>query len=376
MKKILILLIILLPNMIYAQRKDFKIEGIFSSGKIQGKVHYNYSERGITVKDSAVVADGKFQLTGKVLGIQRAYFSFIPAGMEHTKQAWRDSRTLFIEPGSFKIVADSSLSGAKILGSPINSEYQVYMAPLEAVARERKPVWDEYIKIKAADRKTSPRAAELKARIDETTVKREELLKNYVHTHPKSYFSIEAITELMGPYVVVEKVEKLWQGLDPELKNSYNGRIINAALSGSKATDVNSKAPAFSQPDTSGKMVNLSDIKGKYVFVDFWASWCHPCRAENPNVLKAYNTYKNRNFTVVGISIDFEKDHGKWIKAIHEDGMPWTQLLSPANIDGGAMKTYGVRAIPSNFLIDPNGIIVGKNLHGPELQKRLAEIFD
>nr|WP_131530805.1 redoxin domain-containing protein [Pedobacter psychrodurus] len=153
----------------------------------------------------------------------------------------------------------------------------------------RKPLWDEYVQIKAADRKILPRAAMLKAEIDRTTQQREDLLRTYVKTHPKSYFSIDAITELMGPYVFVEKAESLWAGIDPELKKSYNGKIIEAVIMGAKVTDVGSKAPAFAQPDTAGKIVKLTDIKGKYIFVDFWASWYHPCRAENPNVLKAYN---------------------------------------------------------------------------------------
>jgi peroxiredoxin len=375
MKKIILLLLAIFPTAIYAQREDFKITGSFSS-KVEGKIHYNYSERGISVQDSVEVVDGRFELKGKVLGIQKAYFSFKHKGSTDIKQAWRDSRTIFIAPGTFKIIAEDSIYKAKIIGSEINTEYDVYMAPLNRIANERKPIWDEYIKIKAADRLNNPRAAELKAKIDRTTVEKEDLLRSYVRTHPKSYFSIEAVIELMGPYAVVEKVEDLWAGLDPQLKNSYNGKVINAVLLGSKATDVGAKAPGFEQPDTAGKMVRLSEIKGKYVFVDFWASWCKPCRAENPNVLKAYDTYKNKNFAVVGVSIDFEKDHDKWIKAIKEDGMPWTQLLSPANIDGGAMKTYGVRAIPSNFLIDPNGVIVAKNLHGSELQKKLSEIFE
>ena len=375
MKKIILLLVAVLPTAIFAQKANFKISGSFSA-KVEGKIHYNYSERGISVQDSADVVNGKFEIKGKTLGIQKAYFSFKPKGVTDIRKAWRDSRTIYIEPGSFTITAKDSLYTAKISGSEINAEYDAYMAPLNQIARERKPFWDEYIKIKAADRVGNPRAAALKEKIEQMAKRREDQLREYVQTHPRSFFSIEAIADLMGPYVVVEKAENLWSGLDTQLKKSYNGQIIESIIMGSKATDVGSKAPGFAQPDTAGKMVKLSDIKGKYVFVDFWASWCHPCRAENPNVLKAYTTFKNKNFTVVGVSIDFEKDRAKWIKAIKEDNMPWTQLLSPANIDGGAMKSYGIRAIPANFLVDPNGIIVAKNLHGPELEKKLSEIFN
>jgi peroxiredoxin len=376
MKKIIILLMALMPTAIYAQKKDFKIEGTFSSKMPEGKVFYNYTDLGNNVQDSVPVVGGKFEFKGKIQGVQKAYFTFKPALQASLKSAWRDSRQIYIEPGNFSILATDSISTAKVVGSAINAEYDIFTAPLIELARKRKPLWDEYVKIKAADRKVLPNALALKYKIDETTQQRENILRAYVETHPKSYFSIDAIMELIGPYVVVEKAEPLWAAIDPELKNSYRGKIIGAMISGSKATDVGSKAPAFSQPDTAGKTVKLADIKGKYVFVDFWASWCHPCRAENPNVLKAYNVYKDKNFVVIGVSIDFEKDHAKWIKAIKEDGLPWTQLISPANIDGGAMKAYGIRAIPANFLVDPNGIIVAKNLHGDELQKKLAELFD
>jgi peroxiredoxin len=131
-------------------------------------------------------------------------------------------------------------------------------------------------------------------------------------------------------------------------------------------------APVFTQPDTTGRIVSLADLKGKYILVDFWASWCHPCRAENPNVLKAYNTYKEKNFTVVAISLDINRN--AWIRAIKEDHLPWLQLsdLKSQNVAG---KQYGVVSIPANFLLDPSGKIIATDLRGEALERKLDEVL-
>ncbi|MNX82726.1 Thiol-disulfide oxidoreductase ResA [compost metagenome] len=135
-------------------------------------------------------------------------------------------------------------------------------------------------------------------------------------------------------------------------------------------------APEFAQMNTENKAVKLSDYRGKYVLVDFWASWCGPCRAENPKVLKAYNAFKDKNFTVLGVSVDQERDREKWLKAIKDDGMPWMQLVDPNHDDPkGAGNLYAIKAIPSNFLIDPQGKIIAKNLRGDALEKKLAEVI-
>jgi thiol-disulfide isomerase/thioredoxin len=127
--------------------------------------------------------------------------------------------------------------------------------------------------------------------------------------------------------------------------------------------------------DTLGNPVALSSFKGKYVLIDFWASWCGPCRKENPNVVKAYNTYKDKNFTILGVSLDNQTGKEKWMKAIHDDGLIWTHVSDLQYWNNAAAKEYGVQSIPQNFLVDPQGKIAGKNLRGEELEKKLAELL-
>jgi peroxiredoxin len=134
-------------------------------------------------------------------------------------------------------------------------------------------------------------------------------------------------------------------------------------------------APEFAQADTNGKTVSLSSFHGKYVLLDFWASWCGPCRAENPNVVKAYNNFKGKNFTILGVSLDRPGKKDAWLKAIHDDHLTWNHVSDLKFWDSETAKLYGIQAIPQNLLLDPSGKIIGKNLFGDDLEKKLAEIF-
>jgi peroxiredoxin len=139
-----------------------------------------------------------------------------------------------------------------------------------------------------------------------------------------------------------------------------------------KKVSISQPAPNFKIPDVAGYLVGLEDFRGKYVLIDFWASWCAPCRASNPALIEVYNTFKDKNFTIVGISIDRKKD--RWLKAINTDKLPWTNL---SNLEGWdeVSTIYGVKAIPQNFLLDPDGIIIDKNIEPDILIEKLNKIL-
>ncbi|HMH32813.1 MAG TPA: TlpA disulfide reductase family protein, partial [Puia sp.] len=170
------------------------------------------------------------------------------------------------------------------------------------------------------------------------------------------------------------ELDTVYHGLDTGLQNSYYGKKIKNVLEKTKMTAVGNPAPEFTQNDVSDKPVALSSFRGKYLLIDFWASWCGPCRAENPNVLKAYHQYNPKGFDILGVSLDDKKD--KWEQAIQKDHLTWTQVSDLKGWKNSAAEQYGINAIPMNFLLDKNGKIIARGLRGEELEKKLHEVLN
>ena len=195
----------------------------------------------------------------------------------------------------------------------------------------------------------------------------------FVKANPTSWVSLDAMQFAAGAVPQYAELESLYNALSPTLQNTPEGQRYKQLLHDIKAVAVGAQAPDFTQQTLDGKQVSLTDYRGKYVLVDFWASWCGPCRQENPTVTKVYNEFKNKNFDILAVSLDEKK--GNWLKAVQEDQLAWTQAVDLRGFESDIARRYHIQAIPQNFLVDPTGRIVAANLRGDELRAALARFI-
>lgn len=254
-----------------------------------------------------------------------------------------------------------------ISGSSMQKEAEAYFASIKDISNQLAEISQQYTKANK-DEKIA-----IEKNWERTSDQKTELLKRYVSAHPKSYFSLYLVAYEMTSEEY-PKMKPLYDLLDPALLQSESGKKLSQQLAAAKRRALGEPMLDFTQNNNEGRPVRFSDFRGKYVLVDFWASWCMPCRAENPNVLAAYNRYKDKNFTVLGISLDEEES--RWKKAIQDDKLPWTQVSDLKGFENEVAVYYGIGSIPATFLIDPQGKIIAIGLHGEYLHKKLAELLD
>jgi thiol-disulfide isomerase/thioredoxin len=304
-------------------------------GLDQGWVYVTHV--GATPKtDSARVEKGKFSLSGMIGEPELCSIGLTGPGGEK-----KNGPYFFLSAGQLTLTGKKdAFSSAVISGAPAQDEYRQYSAS-EAGLK------DDQLQKQTA--------------------------KTFVNAHPASPVSAFALLEYYSYNADDRELDSLYTGLTPPVRDSYLGLQVKEILRGAKLTAVGKPAPAFTQNDVDGKPVALSSVREKYLLVDFWASWCGPCRLENPNIVKAYKQYHAKGFAIVGISLDDQKD--KWVGAIKKDGLAWTQVSDLKGWDNQVASLYGIKGIPMNFLLDKNGTIVARGLTGEALEKKLAELL-
>ena len=201
-------------------------------------------------------------------------------------------------------------------------------------------------------------------------------IDSFIRQHPSSLVSAYALYRDYSYRLTPEQIRSNIDLLDPSLRNTPYVETLEELIPTLEEVAVGNEAPNFTATDTEGNSVELADHigKSKYVFLDFWASWCGPCRRENPNIVRAYEEYKDKGFDIFAVSLDHSKEG--WVAAIEKDNLSWTNVTDLKHWDSEPAKLYGVRAIPSNFLIDENGVIVAKNLKGEDLHSTLNDLLN
>ncbi|GAB3225827.1 TlpA disulfide reductase family protein [Hymenobacter seoulensis] len=291
----------------------------------------------------------------------------------------------YLEQGTLVFTSPDSLKNAQVGGTPLTDAWREIWMAKEPIRRQLNVLKKE---LQAATPKQQQSLAfrqGLQARRAALLREESHLDSVFVRAHPTSPISLYVLNTMSKDPNNATLVRALLPTLSPVVFNGTRAEELRTAIQqniletkpepkASTTLQVGQLAPNFTQTTPEGRSVSLTDYRGKYVLVDFWASWCGPCRQENPNLTKAYHAYKDKNFDVLSVSLDEARDRAKWVKAIQQDQLPWTQISDLKGWRGQAATTYSITFIPQNFLVDPTGKIIALNLRGEELPKALAQL--
>lgn len=328
--------------------------------------------------DSTFLTNGKFQFKGVMESPMEAHLRVRhDATPDHPgKVRTYDVKPILLSNETITLTSKDSISKAVITGSALNAENDKVTAYL-------KPIYDKYEALNTefnaqpeAKKQDQAYIQTLEIRAKDIENEILEAKMSYITKNPDQYMSVMALSSLVKPDFDILALEKIFLTINENLRSSYLGKQVAEKIATLKKTLEGVEAADFAQPGVDGKMVKLSDYRGKYVLIDFWASWCAPCRRENPNLVKAYEQYKSKGFEILGVSMDKASDKAKWLKAIEDDKLSWKQVGDMKGWDNEAGLLYEVKAIPMNFLINPEGKIIAKYLRGEELSKKLETIFN
>ena len=371
MKHLLIAAICLLPLAGIAQG-NYIIHGQVADTSNHGKAYLRYMSNSRPTTDSAVIVKGKFTLSAPLMSITTANLS-----ITHTNGN-PDVKSVYIEPCIINLISTTPfINDARITGSPVNDDSDILTEQTKPLEEKAAQLNKEWMSKTAEERADTTLFNTFNARSNALQLEFNALRKKFAMEHPNSYIGLVAyaISRAIDLKKNLAATERDFNKFSPEVRASDIGKTIAGMIEGARGTKGGLLAMDFTQNDVNGKPVKLSDFRGKYVLLDFWASWCKPCREENPVLRKAYADYKTKGFTILSVSLEKPGDRESWLTAIKADAMVWTNVSDLNFWQNDAAVKYGITSIPANFLIDPTGKMVAKNLRGDQLQKKLAEII-
>jgi peroxiredoxin len=347
----------------HTSKDEFSIKGTIA-GVETGKVYLQKVVDGAPQSiDTADVVNGKFTFTGKME---------LP-DIRIIRLNERDYiAQLFLDNSNVTIAAKKdSVQAAKIVGSPSQDLFQTYITEVESMNKQMAALQNRYQKAMSSNNEEEVKKVQIdyQALMDNMKV----FTKNFVKEHRTSVVAAYiTLTQLANQIESVE-LDSLVAGFPQEISKSEYVVKLNEMAQAMKKTAIGAVAPDFTMNDPQGKPIQLSSLRGKVVMIDFWASWCSPCRQENPNVVKVYQQYHDKGFEILGVSLDRTKD--EWEKAIKDDQLTWLHVSDLQYWQNNAARLYTVNSIPQTYLLDKEGKIIAKGLRSQELEAKLAELL-
>jgi peroxiredoxin len=363
MKKTVSLFLSFILSCVVARAADsaYTITGKLEDIK-SGVIYLNiYSDQ--EKQETSKIANGEFKFEGFIQQPLKAVLSI---------RNKPDYFTFYVEPGAINISGKANdLRNLVVSNSQLNDDDKILRQRLEPITK-----WRE-ANAKLYDQAANTKNVMVLDSLDKVDFEilhaERKIIASFVKDFPHSLRSAMAIADNYIYYAEADEVEPLFNLLDDKIKNSDKGKEIKKLIEVYKTVAVGMVPPDITQPTPKGNLMSLSSLRGKYILVDFWASWCPPCRRDNPNIVNLYNQYKDKGFDIFGVSYDSKKD--RWQKAIKDDGLTWNQVSDLKGWQNATSDAFGIKAIPSNMLLDREGRIIAKNIFGKNLSDKLAELI-